>query len=47
MIEQGNRQPVRTVAELKAALERAGERPALVLVNRRGISLFLTLPTRR
>ncbi|HEX4950553.1 MAG TPA: DegQ family serine endoprotease [Blastocatellia bacterium] len=47
VIEQVNRQPVRTVADLKTALERTGDRPALVLINRRGNSLFLTLQPRR
>jgi len=39
---QVNRQPVTSGAELQTALERAGDRPALLLVNRRGNNLFLT-----
>lgn len=43
VIEQVNRQAVSSPAELQAALDRAGDRPALLLVNRRGNRLFLTL----
>lgn len=43
VIEQVNRQPVRTVDELKSALDKTGDRPALLLVNRRGNRVFLTL----
>jgi Do/DeqQ family serine protease len=43
VIQQVNRQPVRTAEELQTALDSAGDRPALVLVNRRGNSFFLTL----
>jgi Do/DeqQ family serine protease len=43
VIVQVNRQAVTSNAELQAALERAGDRPALLLVNRRGNNMFLTL----
>jgi serine protease Do len=43
VIEQVNRQPVRTAEEFQAAVERAGDRPALLLVNRRGNRIFVTL----
>jgi S1-C subfamily serine protease len=43
VIEEVNRQPVRTTEELRAALKASGSRPALVLVNRRGDSLYLTV----
>ena len=46
VIEEVNRQPVRTVAELQAALKVAGARPALLLVNRGGDSLFLPVRPR-
>ena len=46
VIEEVNRKPVRTAEELRAALKTAGSRPALVLVNRRGDSLYLTLSAR-
>ena len=47
VIEQVNRQSVRSTADLRAALERSGDRPALVLVNRRGNSSFVTLRPRQ
>lgn len=43
VIEEVNRQPVRSVADLKAALQSTGTRPALLLVNRGGNSVFLTV----
>lgn len=43
VIQEVNRQPVRTVAEFTAAALRSGNRPALLLVNRRGNALYLTL----
>jgi hypothetical protein len=38
-----NRKPVRTAADLREALGASGGRPALLLLNRRGASLSLTL----
>ncbi len=46
VIEQVNQQPVTTGAQLKAALDGGGSRPALLLVNRGGASLFLTVKAR-
>ena len=46
VIEEVNRRPVGTVAELQAALKGAGTRPALLLVNRGGDSLFLPVRPR-
>ena len=46
VISQVNRQPVHTLAELQAALDQADKRPALLLVNRRGNSFFLTFRPR-
>jgi Do/DeqQ family serine protease len=43
VIEKVNGKATTTVAELKAAIERTGGKPVLVLVNRQGQSLFLTL----
>lgn len=43
VIEQVNQQPVRTLAELEAALQRSGSRPALLLVNRRGTTIFVAV----
>jgi Do/DeqQ family serine protease len=47
LIEEVNRQPVRSAADLQAAIQRTGARPALLLVNRRGDSLFLTVCPRQ
>ena len=46
VIEEVNRRPVRTVAELQAALKASGERPALLLVNRGGDSAFIPVRPR-
>jgi len=46
VIEQVNRQPVRSAADLSNALGRSGDRPALLLVNRRGNPIFLTVRPR-
>jgi serine protease Do len=43
VIEQVNRKPVTDVAELRAAVKGAGGKPTLVLVTRKGDSLFLTI----
>jgi S1-C subfamily serine protease len=46
VIEQVNRQPVRSAADVAIALQRAGSRPVLMLVNHRGTTLFLTVTPR-
>jgi S1-C subfamily serine protease len=46
VIEQVNQRPVRSAADLSAALERSGNRPALLLINRRGTTLFVTVTPR-
>jgi S1-C subfamily serine protease len=43
VIEQVNRQSVRNVDELRAAVKKSSERPALLLVNRGGKELFVTV----
>jgi len=43
VIVEVNRQPVRSTAELRAALRRSDSQPALVLLNRGGRSLFLAI----
>ena len=43
VIQEVNGKPVTDAAELKAAVKASGGRPALVLVNRDGGTLFLTL----
>jgi serine protease Do len=47
LIVQVNRQPVRTAAGLNEAIGRTGTRPALLLVNRRGTTVFLTVRPRQ
>jgi Do/DeqQ family serine protease len=46
VILEVNHQPVKSAAELRAALQRSGSRPALLLVNRNGRSLFLAVQPR-
>jgi Do/DeqQ family serine protease len=47
VIEQVNRQPVRSASDVASALQRAGSRPVLLLVNHRGTSLFVTVRPRQ
>ncbi len=46
VVQEVNLQPVRTLVEFNAAVQRAGARPVLVLVNRRGNVIYLTLRPR-
>ena len=46
VIQEVNRQPVRTAADFNSAITRSGSRPALVLINRRGNVVYLTLRPR-
>jgi Do/DeqQ family serine protease len=46
VIEQVNRQPVRSATDVATALQRAGSRPVLMLVNHRGTVVFLTVTPR-
>ncbi|MGE0130817.1 MAG: DegQ family serine endoprotease [Blastocatellales bacterium] len=46
VVEQVNRQPVRSSEDLKSAMARAGGQPMLLLVNRRGSNFYLTLRPR-
>ena len=43
VIQEVNRHPVRTVDDLRAALKKSADRPTLVLINRQGNDLFLTV----
>lgn len=47
VIEQVNQQSVRSAADLRTALQRSGTRPALLLVNRRGTTIFVTVKPRQ
>ncbi len=44
VIQEVNRQPVRSVSELQGALPKSGDRPALLLINRGGQTLFIPVP---
>lgn len=46
VIEEVNRQQVRSVADLRAAIQRTGTKPALLLINRGGAGVFLTVRPR-
>lgn len=46
VIEQVNQQPVRTIAELRDAVQRSGRAPVLLLVNHRGTTVFVTMKPR-
>jgi serine protease Do len=43
VIQEANRQPVKTVDELRSAARRAGDKPLLLLVNRQGRDVFVTV----
>jgi Do/DeqQ family serine protease len=47
VIQEVNRQSVKSVDELKAALDHNGDKPSLVLVSRKGTTLYLTLRPRQ
>jgi serine protease Do len=46
VIEEVNRQQVRSVGDLQAAIQRSGPRPVLLLINRGRASLFVTVRPR-
>jgi Do/DeqQ family serine protease len=46
VLEQVNQQPERTVADLRAAIVRTGDKPLLLLVNQRGTTVFVTIKYR-
>jgi S1-C subfamily serine protease len=43
LIQEVNRQQVRTVAEFSSAVQQSGSRPALVLIKRRNAVIYVTL----
>jgi serine protease Do len=44
VITQVNRQPVRSPADMRSALDRSPNGPALLLINRRGQTVFVPVP---
>ncbi|HTM50793.1 MAG TPA: DegQ family serine endoprotease [Bryobacteraceae bacterium] len=46
VISEVNRQPVRSSDDLRAALQKTGSRPALLLLHREGQAIFLTITPR-
>ena len=46
VIQEVNRQPVRSVEDVRAALLRSGDRPPLLLINRGGQTVFVSVPLR-
>jgi Do/DeqQ family serine protease len=47
VIEQVDQQPVRSVTDLRTAIEHSGKRPLLLLVNHRGTTVFVTIRPRQ
>ncbi|MET0623850.1 MAG: DegQ family serine endoprotease [Pyrinomonadaceae bacterium] len=47
LVEQANRQPVKTIEDLRAAIQAAGERPLLLLVTRGDGTVFVTVRPRK
>jgi Do/DeqQ family serine protease len=43
VIESVNRQPVKTVEDLRGALQRTADKPVLLLINRQGSTIFVTV----
>jgi len=46
VIQEVNRQPVRSTSEMRAALQQSGNRPPLLLINRRGQTALVPVPSR-
>ena len=46
VIQEVNRQPIRSAADLSSAIDKAGNRPALLLINRRGTPAYVTVRPR-
>jgi len=46
VIQEVNRQPVRSVSDLQGALPKSGDRPPLLLINRGGQTMFIPVPLR-
>jgi serine protease Do len=46
VIQEVNRQPIKSVEDLRAAIEKNGAKPALLLVNRRGDTIYIPVRPR-
>ncbi|MGQ0763626.1 MAG: DegQ family serine endoprotease [Acidobacteriota bacterium] len=46
VIQEVNRQPIRSAADLSGAIDKGGNRPALLLINRRGNPFYVTVRPR-
>jgi serine protease Do len=46
VIQEVNRQTIRSAADLSAAIDKNGSKPALLLLNRRGEPVYLTVRPR-
>ena len=46
VIQEVNRQPIRSAADLTSAIDKGGNRPALLLINRRGNPLYVRVRPR-
>src|SRR5207253_4085737 len=47
VIQEANRQPVRSADDLRAAVEKSGTKPVLLLLNRRGETIYLAVRPRQ
>ncbi len=47
VIQQVNRQPVRTTDDMRRALQSSGNRPPLLLINRGGQTIFVPVPSQQ
>jgi len=46
VIQQVNRQPVKSVDDVRSLLQKSGDRPPLLLINRKGQTIFVAVPLR-
>jgi S1-C subfamily serine protease len=44
LIQEVNRQPVRSPNDVRGALQKSGNRPPLLLINRGGHTIYVTVP---
>ena len=47
VIQEVNRQPIRSVDDLRAAIDKNGTKPALLLINRRGDTIYVAVRPRQ